>query len=60
MSRYIKSLPQSHEAEWLTTPMWFDEQDLVWLKGTYLELETKELKASRETDISVYGNMVEK
>ncbi|KAI9782771.1 MAG: hypothetical protein M1816_001723 [Peltula sp. TS41687] len=34
---YIRTLPQPDELDRMTTPLWFSEEDKVWLKGTNLE-----------------------
>ena len=34
---YIQMLPQPHQLNLLNTPMWYEESDCVWIKGTNLE-----------------------
>ena len=34
---YIRSLPQPDEPEKMSTPLWYSEEDKVWLKGTNME-----------------------
>ena len=34
---YIRMLPQPDRRESLTTPIWYDEQDLIWIADTNLE-----------------------
>ena len=34
---YIRMLPQPDRREFLTTPIWYDKQDLIWIAGSNLE-----------------------
>ena len=34
---YIRMLPRLDRREFLTTPIWYDEEDLTWIAGTNLE-----------------------
>ena len=34
---YIASLPQPDQPDQMNTPMWYDDSDLIWIKGTNLD-----------------------
>ena len=38
---YLRSLPQPSEPHLLGTPLWYDDQDWTWIRGTTLELNAR-------------------
>lgn len=43
---YIRLLPQPASAGNFNTPLWYDSEDLPWIRGTNLEFGTKKLEES--------------
>ena len=56
---YMQMLPQPDQTELLSTPVWYDENDLAWIAGTNLEGARRSRLAAWQAEYRCFMDLLE-